>query len=99
MLANTFRFIYTAAKAALRRKKGYEHALEQTSSQIIQLEQQIYSIESANINQETLNAMKNAGQAMKQIHSGLTIDKVDETLYDIPDLGLRCALGNGILLI
>lgn len=71
------------AKAALRRKKGYEHALEQTSNQIIQLEQQIYSIESANINQETLNAMKNAGQAMKQIHSGLTIDKVDETLYGI----------------
>lgn len=71
------------AKSALRRKKGYEHSLEQTSNQIIQLEQQIYSIESANINQETLNAMKNAGQAMKQIHSGLTIDKVDETLDEL----------------
>lgn len=45
------------------------------------MEQQIYSIEAANINQETLNAMKNAGNAMKSIHNGLTIDKVDQTMY------------------
>lgn len=44
------------------------------------LEQQIYSIESANINKETLDAMKNAGAAMKQIHAGLTIDKVDNVM-------------------
>ncbi|KAI1906065.1 ESCRT-III subunit protein snf7 [Ophidiomyces ophidiicola] len=69
-----------AAKAALRRKKVHERSLEQTTAQIIQIEQQIYSIEAANINQETLNAMKNAGTAMKQIHSGLTIEKVDETM-------------------
>jgi charged multivesicular body protein 4A/B len=70
-----------AAKAALRRKKQHEHSLEQTSAQLAQIEQQIYSIESANINQETLNAMKNAGKAMKQIHGNLTMDKVDETMY------------------
>ena len=35
------------------------------SSQINQIEQQIYSIEAANINQETLKAMQNAGSAMK----------------------------------
>ena len=71
----------TAAKAALRRKKGYEKNLEQTTAQVAQLEQQIYSIEAANINQETLNAMKAAGSAMSQIHKGMTIDKVDETMY------------------
>jgi charged multivesicular body protein 4 len=70
-----------AAKAALRRKKAHERSLEQTTAQIAQVEQQIYSIEAANINQETLNAMKNAGSAMKQIHGGLTIDKVDATMY------------------
>lgn len=69
-----------AAKAALRRKKGYEKNLEQTTAQVAQLEQQIYSIEAANINQETLNAMKAAGSAMSQIHKGMTIDKVDETM-------------------
>ena len=45
------------------------------------LENQIYSIESANINQETLLAMKNASKAMKEIHGTLTIDKVDEIMY------------------
>lgn len=69
-----------AAKAALRRKKVHEKNLEQTTAQIAQLEQQIYSIEAANINQETLNAMKAAGSAMTQIHGSMTIDKVDETM-------------------
>lgn len=72
---------HTAAKAALRRKKVHERSLEQTDAQIAQVEQQIYSIEAANINQETLNAMKTAGKAMKDIHGNLTIDKVDETMY------------------
>lgn len=71
----------TAAKNALRRKKNHEKNLEQTTAQIVQLEQQIYSIEAANINQETLNAMKAAGAAMTQIHGSMTIDKVDETMY------------------
>ncbi|KAJ5736862.1 Snf7 [Penicillium malachiteum] len=69
-----------AAKAALRRKKGLEKNLEQTSAQIMQLEQQVYSIEAANINHETLQAMKQAGAAMEQIHGGMSIDKVDETM-------------------
>jgi hypothetical protein len=50
------------------------------------LEQQINSIESANINRETLVAMEKAGQAMKQIHNGLTPEKVDETMYVIVHL-------------
>ncbi|KAI1332821.1 vacuolar-sorting protein SNF7 [Xylariaceae sp. FL0255] len=69
-----------AAKAALRRKKAHEHSLDQTISQIGTLEQQINAIESANINRETLAAMQRAGDAMKQIHGKLTVDKVDETM-------------------
>lgn len=75
------KFHHTAAKAALRRKKQFEHTLEQTRGQIMTLESEIYSIEAANINKETLDAMKNASSAMKQIHGGLTIDKVDQTMY------------------
>jgi hypothetical protein len=48
------------------------------------LEREIYSIETANINKETLEAMKNASNAMKHIHGGLTIDKVDQTMYVRP---------------
>lgn len=69
-----------AAKAALRRKKNHEHTLEQTTNQVSTLEQQIYSIEAANINRETLAAMERAGQAMQQIQYNLNIDKVDETM-------------------
>lgn len=71
----------TAARAALKRKKQHEHTLDQTLAQISTLEQQIYSIEAANINRETLLAMEKAGQAMKQIHGKLNIDKVDQTMY------------------
>ena len=70
-----------AARTALKRKKAHEQTLEQTSQQITMLENQIYSIEAANINQETLNAMKNAGKAMKDIHGNLNIDKVDQIMY------------------
>ncbi|KAK4989296.1 ESCRT-III subunit protein snf7 [Elasticomyces elasticus] len=75
----------TAAKAALRRKKQYEHALEQTSAQMMTVEREISSIETANINKETLDAMKNASAAMKHIHGGLTIDKVDQTMEELHD--------------
>lgn len=70
-----------AARNALKRKKQHEHSLEQTNGQISMLEQQIYSIESANINQETLVAMKNAGAAMKQIHGKMTMEDVDTTMW------------------
>ncbi len=72
-----------AAKAALRRKKVFEQSQEQTNSQIMTLEREIYAIETANINKETMDAMKNAGSAMKQIHAGLTVDKVDQIMYGI----------------
>ncbi|TKA62431.1 Vacuolar-sorting protein SNF7 [Friedmanniomyces simplex] len=71
------------AKAALRRKKNYEHQLEQTSAQMLTVEREISSIETANINKETLDAMKHAQQAMVKIHGGLTIDKVDQTMEDL----------------
>ncbi|KAH6674138.1 Snf7-domain-containing protein [Halenospora varia] len=82
-----------AAKAALRRKKQHEHTLEQTTAQIATLEQQIYSIEAANINRETLAAMEKAGQAMAAIHGKLNIDKVDETMEKLRE---QHALGEEI---
>lgn len=45
------------------------------------LENQIYTIEAANINQETLQAMRNAGKAMKDIHGNIDINKVDTIMY------------------
>lgn len=73
----------TVAKAALRRKKAFEHQLEQTSAQMMTVEREISSIETANINKETLDAMKGAQQAMKKIHGDLSIEKVDQTMEDL----------------
>ncbi|KAI0394269.1 vacuolar-sorting protein SNF7 [Xylariaceae sp. FL0594] len=72
-----------AALAALKRKKLHEHSLSQTLASIQTLEQQINAIESANINKETLAAMQRAGEAMKQIHGKLTVDKVDEVMENL----------------
>lgn len=47
------------------------------------VEREIGSIESANINKETLDAMKNASKAIQQIHGGLTVDQVDQTMEDL----------------
>lgn len=87
----------TAAKNALKRKKQHEHSLEQTAGQISMLEQQIYSIESANINQETLAAMRNAGAAMKQIHGKMTMEDVDVTMEQLREQHeLTQEIGNAI---
>ncbi|KAJ5996651.1 hypothetical protein N7499_007031 [Penicillium canescens] len=86
-----------AAKNALRRKKVHEKNLEQTTAQTMQLEQQIYSIEAANINHETLQAMKQAGAAMKQIHGGMKLEDVDKTMEDLQDQhALHTEIGNAI---
>ena len=77
--------LLTAAKNALLKKKQLETTLEQTSAQIMNLEGQIASIETANINKETLDALGNASKAMKSIHGGLTIDKVDATMEDLEE--------------
>ncbi|SCU94571.1 LADA_0G09406g1_1 [Lachancea dasiensis] len=71
------------AKNALKRKKTYESQLVKIQAQMDSLEQQLYSIESANLNLETMKAMKQGASAMKNIHKGMDIDKVDETMDEI----------------
>lgn len=39
------------------------------------------TVENANINIETIRAMKQANDAMKGIHSGMGINKIDDTMY------------------
>jgi len=94
------------AKAALKRKKANEKSLENIQAQITTLEQQIYTLESATLNYETLRVMKDAGQAMKAIHNGHDIETVEETMeeireqaaiaIDIGDAITRVNLGNEI---
>ncbi len=71
------------AKNALKRKKVLDNEATKISSQIDALEGQLRAIESANLNLETVNAMKQGAKAMKNIHGGLTVDKVDQTMDEI----------------
>lgn len=73
----------TAATAALRRKKLHEAELEKLYGQRMTLETQLNAIENANLNAETMAAMKQGAQALRDIHGNLTIDKVDATMDQV----------------
>jgi len=70
----------SAATAALKRKKMSEQELDRLAGSRLQLEMQVNTLESANLNAETMNAMKKASDALKVIHGKLSIDKVDSTM-------------------
>jgi len=73
----------TAATAALRRKKMHETDLDKLGGMRLQLEVQVNTLESANMNANTLDVMRRGSNALKDIHNGLTIDKVDATMSSI----------------
>ncbi len=72
-----------AATAALRQKKVYENELDRIAGTRMTLETQVNAIESANMNLETMTAMRKGAEALKQIHGSLNIDKVDATMDSI----------------
>ncbi|KAG8704410.1 ESCRT-III subunit protein snf7 [Ceratobasidium sp. 394] len=74
-----------AATAALRRKKMHEAELEKLYGQRMTLETQLYAIENANLNAETMARMKQGAQALRDIHGDLTIDKVEATMDRVRD--------------
>ncbi|KAI8997354.1 Snf7 family [Pilobolus umbonatus] len=70
---------------ALKRKKAYENNIEKISGARMTIETQMMAIENANVNLETMNAMRAGAEAMKGIHGTMDIDKVDSTMDDIRD--------------
>jgi charged multivesicular body protein 4 len=68
----------------LKRKKQFEQNLEVTQQHINTLEIQMNTVENANINIETIRAMKQANEAMRGIHSGMGINKIDDTMFVHP---------------
>ncbi|GAA5870745.1 hypothetical protein JCM16303_001573 [Sporobolomyces ruberrimus] len=71
------------AKQALRQKKVYEQELESISGRKMTLTTQVNAIESANMNKETLEAMKKGAEVLKGIHGKLNVDKVDATMDEV----------------
>ena len=56
---------------ALKRKRAYEDQVNKIMGSRMTLETQVMAIENANVNLETMNAMKAGADAMKQIHGAL----------------------------
>lgn len=73
------------AMRALQRKKGSEAELDRLGGTRLQLEQQINTLESANLNVETMQVMRKAADALSVIHNKMTVDKVDKTMADIAE--------------
>jgi charged multivesicular body protein 4 len=73
----------TVATAALRRKKTYEQQLDQLAGTRLTLEAQANAIESANMNAETMLAMRRGAGALRDIHRQVNIDNVDATMDEI----------------
>lgn len=63
----------TAAQAALRQKKAYENELDQIAGTRMTLETQVNAIESANMNLETMTAMRKGADALRSIHGSLCV--------------------------
>jgi Snf7 len=60
-----------AALAALQRKKVLEKDLDKWTATKNTIESEIFALENANINLETMKAMKAGADAMKGIHGSL----------------------------
>ena len=74
--------------AALKRKKALERDLDKWSATKNTLEQQVFALENANINLETMKAMQQGASAMKGIHGSLYVPK----LYSFRSLRLSLVL-------
>jgi charged multivesicular body protein 4 len=59
------------ATQALRRKKMAEQDLERIAGTRLQLESQVNTLESANINQETMAAMQKGAAVLKTINNNM----------------------------
>ncbi|KAF9347893.1 hypothetical protein BGX26_000666 [Mortierella sp. AD094] len=70
---------------ALKRKKQYEGQIEKISGSRLTIETQVMAIENANVNLETMKAMRAGAEAMKGIHGAMDINKVDQTMEEIRD--------------
>ncbi|GAA6035096.1 hypothetical protein JCM8097_002182 [Rhodosporidiobolus ruineniae] len=71
------------AKQALQQKKLYEKELEGIAGRRMTITTQVNAIESANMNKETLEAMKQGADVLKGIHGKLNVDKVDATMDEV----------------
>lgn len=71
------------AKIQLKKSKILEGELTKSLQQVENLEMQLFTIENANLNLETVKAIGKANSAMKEINTSMNIDKVEDTMDEV----------------
>lgn len=71
---------YSRARMLLRKKKYQEKLLENTDSQLENLEKLASDIEFAQVEQQVLDGLKTGNTALKKVHEILTIDEIESIL-------------------
>lgn len=74
-----------SALQCLKRKKIYEAQVDKLGATRFAIEQQVMTLEQANVSVEAMQAMKMGAQSMKSIQKNMTIDDVDNTMDDIQE--------------
>lgn len=99
--ANAKRFVELKNKRAalmcIKRKQQYESQAEKLANARMSIEQQAMALENATVNVATIEAMKTGAATMREMHSNMTVDDVDDTITEIHDtMADADALGEAI---
>ena len=74
-----------AAVACLKRKKMYVDQQSKIAGAREKIEMQMMAIESADMNMQVLDTLQEGSEAMKEMHRGMSVEKVDKVMDDISD--------------
>lgn len=77
---NYFIIIHSKALSLLKKKKMMENVLDKTDGQLANLEKMVIDIEFAQIQQKVLDGLQSGNLALKQLHSLMSIDKIESIL-------------------
>ncbi len=73
------------AMLSLKKKKQFEDEIAKNQGIQLTLENQIYSLESANMQKAVIDALELGNKSIKQINNNLNPDKIDELMDDIQE--------------
>lgn len=77
--------IYRKALSLLRRKKYMERLLEKADGQLVNIENLIADLEFAQVQSNVVEGLKVGNQALKELHSVLSIDQIEAIMDETKD--------------
>jgi charged multivesicular body protein 4 len=75
----------SSALACMKRKKMYEEELVRVANQKTTMDQMKFTLMTAALNKEVLEAQRRAGNELTNIHAGMTAEKVEDEMEKVRD--------------